>query len=187
MNLTQLAEQTRALALDILHQSAIGEGQIFVLGLSTSEVIGGRIGKNSNQEVGEVVVKTLLDILNERKIYLAVQGCEHINRALAVERDLAEQYGLEIVNVLPGLHAGGSAQLAAFKYMRDPVEVEFITAHAGLDIGDTSIGMHIKHVQIPLRPQQRELGSAHVCALASRPRLIGGERAGHYKDSIRRV
>ena len=179
MDLTQLAEQTRALALDILHQSAIGEGQIFVLGLSTSEVIGGRIGKNSNQEVGEVVVKTLLDILNERKIYLAVQGCEHINRALAVERDLAEQYGLEIVNVLPGLHAGGSAQLAAFKYMRDPVEVEFITAHAGL--------MHIKHVQIPLRPQQRELGAAHVCALASRPRLIGGERAGHYKDSIRRV
>ena len=171
MDLTQLAEQTRALALDILHQSAIGEGQIFVLGLSTSEVI----------------VKTLLDILNERKIYLAVQGCEHINRALAVERELAEQYGLEIVNVLPGLHAGGSAQLAAFKYMRDPVEVEFITAHAGLDIGDTSIGMHIKHVQIPLRPQQRELGSAHVCALASRPRLIGGERAGHYKDSIRRV
>ena len=114
MDLTQLAEQTRALALDILHQSAIGEGQIFVLGLSTSEVIGGRIGKNSNQEVGEVIVKTLLDILNERKIYLAVQGCEHINRALAVERELAEQYGLEIVNVLPGLHAGGSAQLAAF-------------------------------------------------------------------------
>ena len=184
MDLAQLAEQTRALALDILHQSAIGEGQIFVLGLSTSEVIGGRIGKNSNQEVGEVVVKTLLDILNERKIYLAVQGCEHINRALAVERELTEQYGLEIVNVLPGLHAGGSAQLAAFKYMRDPVEVEFITAHAGLD---TSIGMHIKHVQIPLRPQQRELGAAHVCALASRPRLIGGERAGHYKDSIRRV
>ena len=129
----------------------------------------------------------MLDILNERKIYLAVQGCEHINRALAVERELAEKYGLEIVNVLPGLHAGGSAQLAAFKYMRDPVEVEFITAHAGLDIGDTSIGMHIKHVQIPLRPQQRELGSAHVCTLASRPRLIGGERAGHYKDSIRRV
>ena len=95
MDLTQLAEQTRALALDILHQSAIGEGQIFVLGLSTSEVIGGRIGKNSNQEVGEVVVKTLLDILNERKIYLAVQGCEHINRALAVERELAEKYGLE--------------------------------------------------------------------------------------------
>ena len=163
MDLTQLAEQTRALALDILHQSAIGEGQIFVLGLSTSEVVGGRIGKNSNQEVGEVIVKTLLDILNERKIYLAVQGCEHINRALAVERELAEKYGLEIVNV------------------------EFITAHAGLDIGDTSIGMHIKHVQIPLRPQQRELGGAHVCSLASRPRLIGGERAGHYKDSIRRV
>ena len=187
MDLQVLAAQTKELTQDILHQSAIGAGQIFVLGLSTSEVAGGHIGKNSNQEIGEAVVKTMFDILNERGIYLAVQGCEHINCALAVERELAEKHHLEIVNVLPGLHAGGSAQLVAFKYMRDPVEVEFITAHAGVDIGDTAIGMHIKHVQIPLRPQRRELGSAHVSTLASRPRLIGGKRAGHYKDSIRRV
>ena len=85
-------------------------------------------------------------------IYLAVQGCEHLNRALVVERELADKKELEIVNVLPSLHAGGAGQLAAFKYFKDPVEVEFITAQAGLDIGDTSVGMHVKHVQVPIRP-----------------------------------
>ena len=149
-------------------------GSIFVLGLSSSEVLGGHIGKNSSLEIGEVIVKTLLDGLSEQGIYLAVQGCEHLNRALVVERELAEKKDLEIVNVLPSLHAGGSGQLAAFKYMKDPVEVEFITAHAGLDIGDTAIGMHVKHVQIPIRPVLKEIGSAHVTALASRPKLIGG-------------
>ncbi|MFS1014447.1 TIGR01440 family protein, partial [Enterococcus casseliflavus] len=116
----------------------------------------------------------------------AVQGCEHLNRALVVERELAIQKDLEIVNVLPSLHAGGSGQLAAFKYMKDPVEVEFITAQAGVDIGDTAIGMHIKHVQVPVRPILREIGKAHVTALASRPKLIGGARAAYVEDNIRK-
>ena len=102
------------------------QGSIFVLGLSSSEVIGGQIGKESSQEIGEIIVKTILDILEEKGIHLAVQGCEHVNRALVVERQVAEQFGLEIVSVLPTLHAGGSGQLAAFKFMKDPVEVEFI-------------------------------------------------------------
>lgn len=100
---------------------------------------------------------------------------------------MAEKKDLEIVNVLPSLHAGGSGQLAAFKYMKDPVEVEFITAHAGLDIGDTAIGMHVKHVQIPIRPVLKEIGSAHVTALASRPKLIGGARANYLEDRIRKA
>lgn len=115
-----------------------------------------------------------------------VQGCEHINRALVLEESVAEEYRLEIVNVLPSLHAGGSGQLAAFKYMKQPVEVEAIAAHAGLDIGDTSIGMHVKRVQVPLVPIQRELGGAHVTALASRPKLIGGVRARYQPDPIRK-
>ena len=86
----------------------------------------------------------------------------------------------------PHLHAGGSGQLAAFKFMQDPVEVEFIKAHAGLDIGDTAIGMHVKHVQVPIRPLLREIGHAHVTALASRPKLIGGARAHYPQDSIRK-
>ena len=100
---------------------------------------------------------------------------------------MADKKELEIVNVLPSLHAGGAGQLAAFKYFKDPVEVEFITAQAGLDIGDTSVGMHVKHVQVPIRPVLRELGGAHVTALASRPKLIGGSRARYQEDSIRKA
>ena len=186
MDLEALAKETRAIVVDIVERSAIKKGQIFVLGLSSSEVAGGLIGKNSSAEIGEVIVKTILDELNERGIYLAVQGCEHLNRALVVERELAMAKDLEIVNVLPTLHAGGSGQLAAFDYMKDPVEVEEIVAQAGIDIGDTSICMHVKRIQVPLRPIIPELGGAHVTALASRPKLIGGARAEYLADPIRK-
>jgi uncharacterized protein (TIGR01440 family) len=186
MNLQNLQEQTRAIVIDILDRSHIKKGQIFVIGLSSSEVAGGVIGKNSSAEIGEVIIETILEETTSRGIYLAVQGCEHLNRALVVERDIADKKDLEIVNVLPNLHAGGSGQVAAFKFMSDPVEVEELIAHAGIDIGDTSIGMHIKRVQVPLVPVQRELGGAHVTALASRPKLIGGSRAGYTTDPIRK-
>ncbi len=186
MNLETLIEKTRAIVVDIIERSSIKKGQIFVLGLSSSEVAGNLIGKKSNVEIGEVIVKTILEELDNYGIFLAVQGCEHLNRALTVERSLAEDKDLEIVNVIPNLHAGGSGQVAAFKFMKDPVEVEEIVAHAGLDIGDTSIGMHVKRVQVPLIPIQRELGGAHVTALASRPKLIGGARATYTTDSIRK-
>lgn len=181
-----LVEDTKAIVLDIIERSAIQKGQLFVLGLSSSEVAGGMIGQNSSQEIGEIIVQTVLEELNKVGVFLAVQGCEHLNRALVVERSYALQKDLEIVNVLPSLHAGGSAQLAAFKFMNDPVEVEEVVAHVGLDIGDTSIGMHVKWVQVPLRPIQRELGGAHVTALASRPKLIGGARARYSEDPIRK-
>ena len=186
MELAKIGAETRQIVLDVLDKAALVEGDIFVLGLSSSEVVGGHIGQNSSLEVGQVIVKTILDILEEKGIFLAVQGCEHLNRALVVERALADKKDLEMVNVLPTLHAGGSGQLAAFQYMKDPVEVEFIVAQAGLDIGDTAIGMHVKHVQIPIRPIFKELGAAHVTALASRPKLIGGARAAYIKDKIRK-
>ena len=186
MDLAKIGAETRQIVLDVLDKAALVEGDIFVLGLSSSEVVGGHIGQNSSLEVGQVIVKTILDILEEKGIFLAVQGCEHLNRALVVERALANKKDLEIVNVLPTLHAGGSGQLAAFQYMKDPVEVEFIVAQAGLDIGDTAIGMHVKHVQIPIRPIFKELGDAHVTALASRPKLIGGARAAYLEDKIRK-
>ena len=186
MDLAKIGAETRQILLDGLDKAALVEGDIFVLGLSSSEVVGGHIGQSSSLEVGQVIVKTILDILEEKGIFLAVQGCEHLNRALVVERELADKKDLEIVNVLPSLHAGGAGQLAAFKYFKDPVEVEFITAQAGLDIGDTSVGMHVKHVQVPIRPILRELGGAHVTALASRPKLIGGARALYLDDPIRK-
>ncbi|HEK9986552.1 TPA: TIGR01440 family protein [Streptococcus equi subsp. zooepidemicus] len=186
MDLKVLREEARSILIDIVERSAIKKGQLFVLGLSSSEVLGGRIGQHSSLEMGEVIVKVVLEELSSRGIHLAVQGCEHINRALVLEESVAEEYQLELVNVLPSLHAGGSGQLAAFKYMKRPVEVEAIAAHAGLDIGDTSIGMHVKRVQVPLVPIQRELGGAHVTALASRPKLIGGVRARYQPDPIRK-
>ena len=186
MDLAKIGADTRQILLDVLDKAALVEEDIFVLGLSSSEVVGGHIGQNSSLEVGQVIVKTILDILEEKGIFLAVQGCEHLNRALVVERALANKKDLEMVNVLPTLHAGGSGQLAAFQYMKDPVEVEFIVAQAGLDIGDTAIGMHVKHVQIPIRPILKQLGDAHVTALASRPKLIGGARAAYTEDKIRK-
>ena len=187
MDQEHLQKEVEEILEDVLTKASLQEGALFVLGLSSSEVIGEHIGKSSSQEIGELIVKKILEILSARGIHLAVQGCEHVNRALVVEREVAIKYTLEIVSVLPTLHAGGSGQLAAFRYMKDPVEVEFIKADAGLDIGDTAIGMHIKHVQVPIRPVLKSIGQAHVTALASRPKLIGGARAQYPQDFIRKI
>ena len=172
----QLIRDLTTITHEVLAKAQLKAGDIFVLGCSTSEIAGGVIGKNSSQEIGEWVVETLLAILSEQQIFLAVQGCEHLNRALVVERAAQERYNLEEVAVVPQLHAGGACSVAAFRYFNEPVEVEHLVAKAGIDLGDTSIGMHIKHVQVPIRPSSRELGGAHVTALYSRPKYIGGPR-----------
>lgn len=179
MNLEQIKTDTQLIIDDVIEKTGIQAEQIFVLGLSSSEVNGGMIGKASSAEIGQIIVGVIHQRLTEHGIYLAVQACEHLNRALLVERELADKKDLEIVSVVPQLHAGGSGQVAAYQLFENPVEVEHITAFAGLDIGDTSIGMHVKHVQIPIRPVLKELGGAHVTALTSRPKLIGGERASY--------
>ena len=131
MDLEQLKKDTKEILVDVLEKSRLHQGQILVLGMSSSEVAGGQIGKASNIDIAEAIVQTLLDELNPRGIYLAVQGCEHLNRALVVERELADKKELEIVNVLPSLHAGGAGQLAAFKYFKDPVEARSRPATTG--------------------------------------------------------
>lgn len=173
----KIRQDVSTVVQEILTQGKLKKGDIFVLGCSTSEVMGGHIGKNSSQEVGEWIVATLKQLLDEKGIFLAVQGCEHLNRALVVEAELAEAKDLEIVAVRPQLHAGGACSVAAFKLFDSPVEVEHIVAKAGVDIGDTAIGMHVKHVQVPFRPSIKEIGAAHVTALTSRPKYIGGPRA----------
>ncbi len=179
MDIEKIREQLTTITNDVLNEANLHENDVFVLGCSTSEIVGGHIGKASNQDVGQVVIETLLSILKPKKINLAVQGCEHINRSLVVERQVANDKNFEIVNVVPALHAGGAASVAAFKQFTDPVEVEHIVAQAGLDIGDTAIGMHVKFVQVPVRPSLSELGSAHVTALRSRPKYVGGPRANY--------
>ncbi len=166
---------------ELIESAALKPGQILVLGCSSSEINGGVIGKAPSAETGETVIDAVLHVTKKHGIYLAVQGCEHINRALVVEYEAAEKYGLEIVNVVPALNAGGSCSLAAYNKAENPVLVEHICAHAGIDIGDTSIGMHIKFVQIPFRPSIKQIGEAHVSCLKSRPKLIGGERARYSK------
>jgi uncharacterized protein (TIGR01440 family) len=172
-----LQKELTVIVNDVLKAAKLKKGNVFVLGCTTSEIVGGQIGKNSSQEVGQWVIETMKSILDSLGIYLGVQGCEHINRALVVEREVAEAKGWEIVSVKPALHAGGACSVAAFEQFADPVEVEHILAQAGVDIGDTSIGMHVKHVQVPVRPSVKELGGAHVTALRSRPKYIGGPRA----------
>lgn len=154
-------------------------GDVFVVGGSSSEIEGARIGKGSSQEVGDAVIEALLSVTRKHGFHLAVQGCEHINRALVVEREVMQEKDLEEVNVVPQLHAGGAFSVAAWKFFEDPCEVEFVEATLGMDIGDTEIGMHIRHVQRPLRLKVRQVGEARVTALMYRPKLIGGERAQH--------
>ena len=173
----ELKDQLTEIVNDILAEAHLKKGDLFVLGCSTSEVVGGHIGKNSSAEVGQWIIRTLKELLDPKEIALAVQGCEHLNRALVVERTVAEAKNFEIVSVVPALHAGGACSVAAFDQFNDPVEVEHVVGQAGIDIGDTSIGMHIKHVQVPVRPRLKTLGQAHVTSLPSRPTYFGGPRA----------
>ena len=173
----KIKNDIEAACLEILYKSHAKEGDVFVLGGSSSEVVGYNIGSHSSEEVGEIIVTTLLKILNEKKIYLAVGGCEHINRAIVVEKNLAIRDRYEIVSVVPKIHAGGSFATAAYKNFKDPVVIEHISGDFGMDIGDANIGMHIKFVQVPLRLSVKNIGSAHLTALKSRPKLIGGIRA----------
>lgn len=153
------------------------QGQIFVVGCSSSEVIGKRIGTAGTMEVAESIYKELADFQKASGMHLAFQCCEHLNRALVVEREIAERNQLEIVSAVPARSAGGALPTYAFQQMKDAVLVEFISAHGGIDIGDTFIGMHIKHVAVPVRTSVSEIGHAHVTMATARPKLIGGARA----------
>lgn len=177
MELEEIREQTINAVSELIEEAGLESGDILVLGGSTSEIMGGEIGKDSSLEIGQLVIGEVLKILDKKKINLAVQGCEHINRALVVEKEVAKANNLEIVSVIPALHAGGAMSLAAYQEMQNPVMVEHIVARAGIDIGDTEIGMHVKFVQVPLRLKEKYIGKARVTALKSRPKLIGGERA----------
>lgn len=154
-------------------------GQIVVIGCSTSEVLGERIGKAGNKEVAEILFEPLHAWAAKLGIYPAIQCCEHLNRALVVEKDCADKYGLETVIVLPSLTAGGAMALTAWESFNSPVAVEQIKAHAGLDIGDTLIGMHLRQVAVPLRIDVNHLGSAHVNLAKTRPKFVGGPRAAY--------
>lgn len=177
-----IQNQTKQGLTELLDQANLNQGDVLAIGLSTSEVQDEKIGKLPSIEIGRAIVKTILETIKPLGLHLAVQGCQHLNRALVVERAVAKVRGLEIVTVYPQIHAGGAGQIAAFENMTDPVEVEHIQAEAGMDIGDTSIGMQVKFVQVPVRTSITEIGHAHTTYLRSRPKYIGGPRAKYEWD-----
>jgi uncharacterized protein (TIGR01440 family) len=162
------------------------EGSLFVLGGSTSEVLGAKVGTRPSLEAAEAILEGLLPPLMERGVFVAVQGCEHLNRALVVEREALRAYGLEEVTVFPHPKAGGALATAAFLRFRDPVMVESLKAqaHGGMDIGGVLIGMHLRPVAVPLRLSVGKLGEAILLAAKTRPRLVGGARAVYTREEM---
>ena len=161
----------------LLLQAKLQKGDILVVGCSSSEVTGQRIGTFSSIETAQAVFDGIYETLQKEEIFLAAQCCEHLNRALIVERQLAKRERLSIVNVLPRPKAGGSFGTTAYERLKDPVAVERITAQAGMDIGDTLIGMHLQRVAVPVRISQAQIGSAHLVCARTRPAFVGGSRA----------
>lgn len=160
------------------HQTVkLSAGHILVIGCSTSEVAGEHIGTAGSERIAEAIYQELNKLRQETGIELAFQCCEHLNRALVVEEELAFRLQLETVSAVPVRTAGGSMAAHAYQQMEHPVLVESIAAHAGIDIGDTLIGMHLKRVAVPVRLSYAQLGQAHVTFAKTRPKLIGGERA----------
>ena len=162
---------------ELLETAKLKKGDIFVVGCSTSEICGDKIGTNSNYDAATAVFEGIYEALKPHGIFLAAQCCEHLNRAIVIEESCREMDNLDEVCVIPQPKAGGSFATNAYRHFEKPVVVENITAKAGIDIGGTLIGMHIKAVCVPVRINVKKIGCANIICAASRPKLIGGERA----------
>ena len=173
----EITKQTEIVVTEVLEQAKLKPGSLFVIGCSSSEMVGKRIGKGSSMEAAQAAFEGIYPILQSKGIHLAVQCCEHLNRALIMERAIAEAKGYEIVNVMPQPHAGGSMAVTAWNAFEDPVAVETIQADAGMDIGGTLIGMHLRRVAVPVRTSLDHIGEAIVLCARTRPKYIGGPRA----------
>lgn len=177
-----LRGQAESAAAELLEMAKLKSGDLFVVGCSSSEIVGGSIGKNSNLDAAEAVFDGIYSVLKKSGVYICAQCCEHLNRAVIMEREAAEKYGYEIVNVLPQPKAGGSFATTCYKTLADPVAVEHIKASAGMDIGSTLIGMHLKDVAVPVRLKIKRIGEASIVCARTRPKFIGGERAVYAED-----
>ena len=177
MNTELIKQQAKSAVTELVSVAGLKKGDILVVGCSSSEVVGETIGHGSSIEAAEAVFEAIYPILKEQGIYLAAQCCEHLNRALIIERECAKTYGLEEVCVVPQPKAGGSFATTAWARFDAPVAVEEIRAQAGLDIGGTLIGMHLCRVAVPVRLQQKSIGNAILLAARTRPKYIGGIRA----------
>lgn len=172
-----IKESAKSLVKELIDSTNLQSGQILVIGCSSSEILGNKIGKGSSYDAAKILFESIYPVLRDNGIYLAAQCCEHLNRALIIERECAEKYGYEIVSVLPQPKAGGSFATVTYENMSEPCAVEHIKAHAGIDIGDTLIGMHLRDVAVPIRLSVKNIGEANVVCAYTRPKFIGGSRA----------
>ena len=178
-HIDEIIAQTKMLVAELLSAARLEAGDALVVGCSSSEVAKHRIGTYSSAEIGEAICGAVLEALDGTGIYLAAQCCEHLNRAIIVEKAYARENRIPIVNVVPQLKAGGSFATAAYHAFREPAAVETISAGAGMDIGDTLIGMHLRPVAVPVRGSADAIGQAHVVMARTRPKYIGGARAAY--------
>ena len=176
-----LAYECKTAIEELIEKAHLKEGDIVVVGCSTSEVLGSKLGTNSSPDTAKILFESIYSVLKEKGIYLAAQCCEHLNRAIITEK--AAVPFSEYVNVVPQPKAGGSFATEAYSHFEFPVAVEEIKADAGIDIGLTLIGMHLKKVAVPVRLSQKTIGEAIVSAARTRPKFIGGERA-HYDPEL---
>ena len=174
---TEIQENAAAVIREVLETGHFKPGMLFVVGCSSSEMLGKCIGKDSSYEAAQAAFQGIAPLLKAHGIYLAAQCCEHLNRALILEREAAVRFGYEPVSVVPQPKAGGSFATMTYRSMEDPVAVEHIRADGGIDIGGTLIGMHLKDVAVPLRISQKTIGKAPVLCAYTRPKYIGGPRA----------
>ena len=178
-----IREEARKATEELISKANLQEKDILVVGCSTSEVTGNIIGTESSIEAAQAVFQGISEVADKKGVFIAAQCCEHLNRAIILEREAAKEQRIPVVNVVPMPKAGGSFATAVYQAMEHPVAVEHIRAKAGLDIGGTMIGMHLKEVAVPLRLQVKTIGEASVAAARTRPKLIGGIRA-HYPEHI---
>ena len=179
IDLHSLEEEVYLLTGEFIEKAKLKKGQIFVVGCSTSEVLGEKIGTASSYSTAGALFRGILRAAKEAELFLCTQCCEHLNRAIITERDAALTHGFMpyLVNVIPKEKAGGSFSTVAYENFADPVALEKVRADGGIDIGDTFVGMHLKEVAVPLRLSKNTLGSAHLTAARVRPKFVGGSRA----------
>ena len=181
--LEEIRMQTENALRELISVSKLEEGDIVIVGCSSSEVLSETIGSSSSEEVGKVIFDTVKKVLRQHQLVLAAQCCEHLNRSLVIDKRIAKKERYTIVNAIPWLKGGGSFATAAYQGIENPVLVEEVEAKAGLDIGQTFIGMHMVPVVVPVRLSVKNIGGAIISAARTRPKSIGGERA-HYDGHL---
>ena len=178
----EIKNQCNSAVLELIEKAKLNKGDILVVGCSTSEVVGSKIGTNSDPDTAVQIFDGIYSALKEKGIYLAVQCCEHLNRAIVTERKALPF--AEIVNAVPQKKAGGSLATVAYNSFENPIVVEEIKADAGMDIGDTFIGMHLKKVAVPVRLSINSIGNAHLTCARVRPKFVGGSRSVYNEDLL---